>query len=77
MFFVIRVNYNQAGTQSNSIQKFNDLLSAKKRFYSILAADIDNGDYQYELVQVLDDAGNCIVSQVLDNRGVEISESAE
>ena len=68
LFFVHRVNIDQTGKQSNSTQKYVDEVQARKRFYSILAADIDNDNYQYELVQIVRDDGICIASQVFDNR---------
>ena len=39
-----------------------------KRFYSILATDIDSDNYLYELVQVVRDNGLIHASQVFDNR---------
>ena len=71
MWFVTRVNFSQSGTQSNSIQMFTDETAAWKRYYSILAADIDNGNYQYELVQIVREDGVTIASQVFDNRAGE------
>lgn len=68
MYFVTRVNFDQTGKQSNSIQTFEDLVQAQKRFYNVLAADIDNGNYQYELVQLVDESGLVLMSQVFDNR---------
>ena len=68
MYFVTRVNINQSGTQQQSIQTFSDEKQARKRFYNILAADIDNENYQYEMVQIVRDDGICIASQVFDNR---------
>ena len=67
MYFVMRVNFNQQGQQSNSIQMFTDLVQAQKRFYNVLAADIDNGNYQYELVQIVDRSGIVLMTQVFDN----------
>ena len=69
MFIVTRFNINQSGTEAHSQQKYDTETSAMKRFYNILAADIDNGTYQYELVQVVRMAdGIMIASQVFDNR---------
>lgn len=68
MWFVTRVNYDQTGKQSNSIQMFSDEQAAFKRYYSVLAADIDNGSYQYELVQIVREDGITVASQVFDNR---------
>ena len=72
MFFVTRVFFSAPeGQQSNSIQKFDTDIEAKKRFYSILASDIDKGTIQYEMVQIVREDGICIASQVFDNRIAE------
>lgn len=71
MYFVIRVNIDQTGKQSNSIQMYTDEKQAFKRYYNVLAADIDNENYQYELVQIVRDDGMCVASQVFDNRVAE------
>lgn len=68
MYFVTRVFFDKSGVQSNSIQKFDDIIPAQKRFYSVLATDIDNDNYQYELVQIVRDTGETMASQVFDNR---------
>jgi hypothetical protein len=68
MYFVTRVNFDQTGKQSNSIQMFTDLVQAQKRFYSVLASDIDSENYQFEMVQIVDEAGAVLASQVFDNR---------
>lgn len=74
MYFVTRVNFDQTGKQSSSIQMFTDLVQAQKRFYNVLAADIDNGNYQYELVQLVDENGLVLMSQVFDNRVQPVEE---
>lgn len=68
MYFVTRVNFDQTGKQSNSIQMFTDLVQAQKRFYSVLASDIDSENYQFEMVQIVDETGAVLASQVFDNR---------
>lgn len=68
MWFVTRVFFKQDGTQSNSIQAFDNEVAARKRFYTVVAADIDNANYTYEMVQIVRDDGTCIASQVFDNR---------
>lgn len=74
MYFVVRVNFDQTGKQSNSIQTYTDETQAYKRYYNILAADIDSENYQFELVQIVRDNGMCIASQTFDNRVVEAGE---
>lgn len=68
MWFVVRVNFDQAGKQSNSIQMYPDEKAAFKRFYNVLAADIDNENYQYEMVLIVREDGITVASQVFDNR---------
>ena len=67
MWFVTRVFFKN-GTQSNSIQMFTDELAARKRFYTILASDIDNKDIEFELIQIVREDGVCIASMPIDNR---------
>ena len=68
MFIVTRFNINQSGQEAHSQQKYDDETAAMKRYYSILASDIDNENYQYEMCQVVREDGIAIASQVFDNR---------
>lgn len=74
MWFVVRVNINTQGSQANSIQKYDTETAAFKRYYNILAADIDNENYLYELCQIVRDDGICVASQVFDNRNTPVVE---
>lgn len=67
MWFVTRVFF-KGGTQSNSIQMYTDEIAARKRFYTILATDIDNKDIEFELIQIVREDGVCIASMPIDNR---------
>ena len=71
MYIVTRFNINQQGAESHSQQKYDDQTAAMKRFYTLLATDIDSENYQYELVQVVRDDGIVIANQVFDNRQPE------
>ena len=69
MFIVTRFNINaETGAEQHSAQRFEDEIAAKKRFYSIVATDIDNAALSYEMAQVVRDDGIAILSQVFDNR---------
>ena len=52
-YIVLRYFINKDGQASHSEQPFDDQIQAKKRFYNILAADIDSNNLKYELVQVI------------------------
>ena len=67
MIFVTRVFFS-GGKQSNSIEAFDQETQAKKRWHSIIAADIDKDSVQYELVQIVREDGICIASEIIDNR---------
>lgn len=72
MYFVTRVFFDAAtGKQSNSIEKKDDEVAARKRFYTILGADIDNASISYEMVQIVREDGICIASEVIDHRTEE------
>lgn len=68
MFFVTRVFINADGAQQSSIQKYDDRDQAYKRYYSILASDIDKDAYSYEMVQIAREDGVCVASEVFDRR---------
>lgn len=72
MYFVVRYNLVEGGTESHSIQMFDTEIQAKKRFHNILAADIDKTDLLYELVTILDNRGLIVASEVFDYRPVEV-----
>lgn len=75
LYFVMRVNFNATtGQQSNSIQTYNTLVQAQKRFYTLIASDIDNDNYSYELVQIVGEDGIVLASQVFDNRQTPVNE---
>lgn len=67
MYIVTRFNINQQGTEAHSQQRYDDDVAAMKRYYTLLASDIDNNNYQYELVQVVRSDGVAIASQVFQN----------
>ena len=67
MWFVFRVNINQEGKETHSTQLYTSETAALKRFYNVLAADIDNDNFQYELVQVVNEDGMIIATQVFRN----------
>ncbi len=72
MYFVSRVLFKASdGSKSNSIQDYEDEISARKRYYSILASDIGSDNILYELTQIVREDGICIASQVFDYRPKE------
>ena len=68
MYFVFRFSLKNSGEESHSEQRFDTEIAARKRYYNILAADIDSTEIAYELVQIVREDGIVIASQVFDNR---------
>jgi hypothetical protein len=72
MYFVTRVFFDAAtGKQSNSIEKKDDEVAARKRFYTILGTDIDSSAISYEMVQIVREDGICAASEIIDHRTEE------
>ena len=66
-FIVLRYNINNLGQEAHSEQRYDDETQAMKRFYNVLAADIDSSSLQYELVQVIRSTdGSAIANQIFD-----------
>lgn len=68
-YIVLRYFISKAGVESHSEQRFDDEIQARKRYYNILAADIDSQNLQYEIVQVIRSTDGSTISgcnQVFD-----------
>lgn len=77
-YLVFRYNVSKAGQEAHSEQRFDTEVQALKRFYNILAADIDSENLEYELVKVVNSAdGGDIKNQVFDFSEPEPEPSAE
>ena len=79
-YIVLRFFISKAGQESHSEQRFDDEIQARKRYYNILAADIDSQNLQYELVQVIRSTDGSTISgcnQVFDFSTPEPEPSAE
>ena len=78
MWFVTRVFFRD-GKRNSSIEDFPVTNEAQekvvwKRYWSILAADVDSTAIEYELVQIVRDDGVALASEkVVDNR-VQVEE---
>lgn len=75
MYFVFRVFFNAVtGKESHSTEYFTTLVQAQKRFYTILASDIDKDEYSYEIVMIVDRNGLTLAAQVLENETQPVEE---
>ena len=72
MFYIVTryIIPADGGNDTRSQERFADMITAKKRWHSIIASDIDKDTVAWELVQIVREDGICIASEILDNRVV-------
>ena len=71
-FFVVRTFIDTEGKQNNSIQLYGEEKSARKRYYSIIASDIDKETIAFELVMLVTGDGITILDPfIIDNHEPE------
>lgn len=69
IYIVTRYIIPVEGNDTRSQERYDDLTQARKRFYNILASDLDKTTIQWEMVQVIRGAdGICLASEIIDNR---------
>ncbi len=73
-YIVLRYIIPFEGNDSHSEERYAGITSAKKRWHSIIASDIDKQTVAYELVQIIREDGICVDSEILDNRVPEQGE---
>ena len=76
-YIVLRYIIPFEGNDSHSEERFADITSAKKRWHSIIATDIDKQTIAYELIQIIREDGICVASEILDNRVPETPAEGE
>lgn len=72
MYFVIRIFFDFTDAEQHSIQIYTDKVQAFKRYYSIIANDIDKEIYKYEMVSVINQAGTAIAQQIFERETQDI-----
>lgn len=72
MYFVIRIFFDFTDAEQHSVQIYTDKVQALKRYYSIIANDIDKEIYKYEMVSVINQAGTAIAQQIFERETQDI-----
>ena len=65
-YLVIRYFIKKDDTNSHSVEVFHDYESARKRYYNIIASDLNNPDLIYNSVTMLDAYMNKVASDYFD-----------
>lgn len=71
IYIVTRYIIPVTGNDSRSQERFDNLTAARKRWHTVVAADIDNTNISWEMVQIVRGDGICLASEIFDNRVVE------
>lgn len=74
IYIVTRYIIPVTGNDTRSQERFDNLTAARKRWHSVVAADIDNANIAWEMVQIVRGDGICIASEIFDNRIVPETE---
>ena len=62
------------GNDTRSQERFADVVQAKKRWHSIIAADIDKDSIAWELVQIVRKDGICVASELIERETPDVEE---
>lgn len=65
-YLVIRYFIKKDDTSAHSVETFNDYESARKRYYNIIASDLNNAELIYNAVAMLDCNMNKVASDYFD-----------
>ena len=65
-YLVIRYFIKKDDTNNHSVEVFHDYESARKRYYNIIATDLNNQDLIYNSVVMLDAYMNKVASDYFD-----------
>jgi len=69
LYLVFRVFFNaETGVKSSSCESFDNKTAALKRYYTVVATDLDKTSISYEMVKCTRDDGVDIGCYIIDNR---------
>lgn len=71
MFYsVIRIFF-KGDAETHSVQKFDTLADAQKRYFNIIAADLADGTITYQSAYIIDSTGLMVEGRVFDRAVTE------
>lgn len=66
MFFTIIRQFFKGNTETHSVEVKQSLEEARKRFFGIIAADLNDADITYQAAYIIDSNGLMIEGRVFD-----------
>lgn len=66
MFFTVIRQFFKGNTETHSVEVKQSLEEARKRFFGIIAADLNDADITYQAAYIIDSNGLMIEGRVFD-----------
>lgn len=66
MFFTVVRQFFKGNTETHSVEVKQSLEEARKRFFGIIAADLNDADITYQAAYIIDSNGLMIEGRVFD-----------
>lgn len=66
MFFTVIRQFFKDNTETHSVEVKQSLIEARKRFFGIIAADLNDADITYQAAYIIDSNGLMIEGRVFD-----------
>lgn len=74
MFYQVFRIFFSGETRQHSVQYFDTLEDAQKRYFNVIAADLANDQITYNAAYIIDSNGLMVEGRVFDRRIIEVGE---
>lgn len=71
MFYTVVRQFFKGDTETHSMEVKETLEDARKRFFSIIAADLNDNDITWQAAYIIDSNGLMVEGRVFDRRAVD------
>lgn len=71
MFYTVIRQFFKGDTETHSMEVKQTLEDARKRFFSIIAADLNDSDITWQAAYIIDSNGLMVEGRVFDRRAVD------
>ena len=71
MFFTVIRQFFKGDAETHSVEVKATLEDARKRYFGIIAADLNDADITWQAAYIIDSNGLMVEGRVFDRRGVD------
>lgn len=71
MFYTVVRQFFKGDAETHSMEVKQTLEDARKRYFGIIAADLNDNDITYQAAYIIDSNGLMVEGRVFDRRGVD------